>query len=507
MVSAACVYQAIFSNAGLQSAVVDSARRTLIGGAAGALFLSKLRAAPRREPHGPLVWRAAGQNMRQTVSGFSGGSAWSQCTRTRHYSNVPFRYARFVIATFHNIGKPIADADLPASFNFQIGVEYPFNAAFAGIAPRAAVAFNGRNTASYVGGVGPFGYILSDIFDFGTTIPAGAFFGLWTTIENAAGAGAGHGAIPGQATLSNNYQPGWQRYTGSVSAISSLLSAATALSATSITPTTSAQGGGGWGLSPCMMLIQCPASYPSIFGIGDSIMYGVGEGDPGSGPHGDSLGSALGNAGFAARWIYEVLGYNFVNLGRGSDAFGKFTAETAKYRLKLLALANPTHILSQNSHNDISGPTKLPVIVASAQAAYAAMRAAAPGVPIVQACCTPNSSSSDNWASTANQTATAFRWGDSSSIRGMFNNSYVRAAHSPLGNDGFIDPNAAMEYGYQEGAPASETSLWNVTGQPDGWTRDGTHPNSFGHMSAAAAMVAYRGGIERVDPFASDPSG
>jgi hypothetical protein len=442
--------------------------------------------------------------MRQTVSGFSGGGAWSQCTRTRHYSNVPFRYARFVIATFHNIGKPIADVDFEGSFNFQIGVEYPFITSFTGIGPRAAATFNGRNMASYVSGAGPFGYIVSDIFDFGATVSAGNFFGLWTTIENAAGASAGRGAIPGQTALSNNYQPGWQRYTGAMSSNNSLISAATAFSATGITPATSAQGGGGWGFSPCMMLIQCAASYPSIFGIGDSIMYGVGEGDPGSGPHGDSLGSALGNAGYAARWIYETLGYNFVNLGRGSDAFVKFSAETAKYRLKLLALANPTHILSQNSHNDISGPVKLPLIVSAAQGAYAAMRAAAPGVPIIQACCTPNSTSTDNWASTANQTAGGLRWGDAASVRGVFNDSYVRAPRSPLGVDGFIDPNTAMEFGYQEGAPQSETSLWNVTGAPYGWTRDGTHPNSFGHRSAAAGMLAYRNGVGTADPFGAD---
>ncbi len=446
------------------------------------------------------MWRATGQNMRQTLNRFGGGGAWSQCTRSRHYSNVPFRRARFVIPTFFYTGKMLTDTDLPASFNFQVGLEYPFNASFAGIPPRIPVTFGGRHTASYVVGAGSTGYLLSDVVDFGSIVSPRTFFGLWTTIENAAGPLSSPNSIPGQVTLSNNYQTGWQRYTGVVAASTSLIANASALTAGSIAPAVGAQGGGGYGFSPGMMLIECAPRHPCVVGIGDSIMYGVGEGDAGSGTRGDTLGSALGNAGFPARWVFETLGYDFVNLGRPSDAFGKYSPINWKYRLQLLALACPTHILSQNGHNDISGGAGAAAIVEHARAAYAAMRAAVPGVRIVQTCCTPNSASTDGWATAVNQSAAAMSWSGPSSTRGAFN-EYVRTQCAVPDHDGFADPNPAVEYGYIEGSPTTESSLWNVTGSPYGWTRDGTHPNSLGHERAAAGMLAGRNGAVVADPF------
>jgi len=114
----------------------------------------------------------------------------------------------------------------------------------------------------------------------------------------------------------------------------------------------------------------------------------------------------------------------------------------------------------------------------------------------------PNSASTDDWATTINQTATAERWGGSTSARAVFNNNYVRTNGSAAGNNGFANPNVALEYAYTEGSPSNETSLWNVTGTPYGLTQDGIHPNSFGHARAAAGMVAYRNGVLVSDPFA-----
>lgn len=448
------------------------------------------------------IWRATGQNMRQTVQGFVGGANWSSCYRSRHYSTVPFRYARFVMPTFYQTGgQPIADIDFPTSYNFQLGIEYPFVNAFSGIPTRITATFGGANSASYVSGVGPFGYILSDVVDFGSIVPAGVFFGMWTTVENAAGAGSAANSLPYQANTSNNYQAGWQRYTGAAGASSSLISAGTALTASSITGVGSAQNGAAANaFSPCMMLIQCDAHYRSIFTVGDCIAYGNSEGQAGSLTYGDVMGSALGNAGFLARYVFEQLNYNMVNFGRGGDSFGYYSALNWQYRLKMLTLANPTHIICQYGHNDLSGGATVATVLANAQACFAGMRAAAPGVPIIQVTQSPSSTSTDNWTTTANQTASTF-FGNSASRRGTFNDTYIRTNGSALGNDGFLDINPSLEFGYIEGNAGSETSLWNVTGAANGLCQDGVHPNSNGHLQAATGMIASRNGSIVTDPF------
>lgn len=476
-------------------------RRKILAGA-GAIIAAGAVAHGRGGIGGLPVWRGNGQNMRNSIIGFAGGSNWSSCYRSRHYSNVAFRYARFVIPTFWSTGSPIVDTDLPNSYTFQLGVEYPFTPAFTGIAARIPVTFNTANTVSYTG-TGPKGYILSDVIDFGAVVPAGTFFGLWTTVENAVGASSASNSLPYQSSASNNYQSGWQRYTGNIQAASSLISAGTALSASFITTVGTTQSGASFCVfTPCMMLIQCASQSRSIIGLGDSILDGVDEGATVSGISGDVLGSALGNAGCIARWVNETLNYNFVNLGRPSDRFSYFSATNFKYRLQLIALCNPSHVISQAAVNDISFGASLPTLLANAKLFYAAVNVITGSVPIIQACCTPNSASTDSWSTTANQIANT-GFGSSSSVRGQWNDTYVRTGGSSLGNAGAIDPNPGLEFGYIEGSPSSETSLWNVNGSANAYTDDGVHPNSFGAAQAVANMIAFRNGSQVTDPFAN----
>jgi len=493
--------------------------------------------------------------MRQTVQGFVGGETWSSMTRSRHYLNRPARYVRFVIATFNNLpvsGSIIKDVLNKSTFRYQIGVEYPYNNTYKNIPARKPVTFNGamvvrNNSAS------SSGYILSDIYDFGKTLPKGTFFGLWTTQENALGTKSPLNSLPYQANGCENYGPSeFQRFQGGTgSSTTSLVSKNAAFTQTQITPYGSTQEGANASVfTPCMMLVLSDPTTPAIFSIGDSICYGIGEGGAGSGSYGDSMGSALGNAGYIARWIYEGLYCDNVNLGRGSDGY-KYINESANwtYRQNLLKLANPTHVLMQNSHNDFAAGISATALLSDAQKTYARIRALLPNIPILQACCTPDTLSVQKplWApktkyaagdvaitvtgstytpyrcKTAGVSATSGKgptgngsaikdgtcvweyylvgstavqrasngWGTSSSARGTFNNSYVRASNSALGNAGYIDPNPALEYGYKEGQPKTETSIYNVTGAACGYSIEGTHPNSYGHYLAAKNMVAY----------------
>ncbi len=482
-----------------------TSRRQFVQGAAG-LILPIYAAGNGRSDYSPssaapIVLRGVGQNMRATIQAFTGGLNWSNCTRSRHYSNTSFRYAKLVIPTFYQTGANHIDTLFTTSFIFQVGVEYPFNNSFTGIPDRIVVRFSGANTAHYTAGTGP-GYIVSDLIDFGSNVTAGSFFGLWTTIENAAGTHSTPNSIPIQTAGENNYQAGWQRYQGYTLAASSLIAAGTALTASSCA-SYSASNTGQPVYTPIMALIQVPANSAKrfIFGIGDSIMYGVGESASGSGAYGDIMGSALGNAGWCARWIYEVLGHDFVNLGRGGDHFAYYSATNWQYRLALLGLANPTHIFSENGVNDVAAGEAPSAILAYAQRAYSGMIAEA-NVPVIQTTATISTISGDAWRTIANQTVVNSFFGNSYTHRGVWNDTHVRPYGSTLRAAGVVDPNPAIEYRYTKPEPSLETSLWNVSGAAHYLTGDGGHPNSYGHYTIAntGPACSYHG-QPVTDPF------
>jgi lysophospholipase L1-like esterase len=287
---------------------------------------------------------------------------------------------------------------------------------------------------------------------------------------------------------------------------------------------------------------------PTIAVVGDSISYGVGEGVAGSGSNGDTLGDALGNAGFISRGIFENVGYNEVNLSRGSDG-NKYlqTASNWTYRKELMVLANPSYVINENIHNDIAslpttanwaastaysqdavvlrlgnfylattggtsgstGPTGTGSSItdgavtgawiaadpgSSGRPAYnvfgeianvnAQIKAALPGIKIIQMLATPTDNSSDAFETTANQTLQS-GWGTATSSRGLLD-AQIRAKNPLLNISAVIDPNVYLEYNW----PTSETSEWLVNGTANYMTYDGTHPNSTGAMLAAPSITS-----------------
>ena len=70
------------------------------------------------------------------------------------------------------------------------------------------------------------------------------------------------------------------------------------------------------------------------------------------------MGDALGNAGYITRGVFENVGYNEINLSRGSDA-NQYLATPSNwgYRRQLLTLATPSFVINQNICNDVSAST------------------------------------------------------------------------------------------------------------------------------------------------------
>lgn len=307
----------------------------------------------------PSIWQGMGQSMFGAVLGKNGGANIVTTSRTPHYSKVAFRRFRIVVPVFETIGTPLVDtlfSGQSAVLNFQFGLEYPYTLAATGLAARVPVTFSGVNYATYNSAThdANFGYLISDIIDAGQTIPADARFGLWTTVELPSGVVSN--ALPYSVNATNNLERWCGQSFSATSRIAALGAGSDfALTSTSITKLGTTQTGVTGVFTPAMLLIEAPTGTKCVVGIGDSLMQGNNEGQAGSGAHGDSMGSALSNAGWPARGVIEGAGLNFVNLGKGSDGT-KFlsTAANWKYRRQLMALANPTHILLENGVNDVS---------------------------------------------------------------------------------------------------------------------------------------------------------
>lgn len=503
-----------------------------------AVFAAGGVGAPAREKK----WRGIGQGMAVSVQGFSGGLNWSTTNRTRHYSNVKFRRVRAVLQTFYPAGSnPIADANFADDYNFQVGFETNYASATTGLAPRKMFTFGGSQTAQYLAASPPStGYIISDVLDLGADIPAQQFFGLWTTVEHPA---QGANKIPYTRNGSNFLQ----RYGGIVTSATSNIANDVTRSATSVSPMTSAQSGASTYFTPVMLLIETDSALPFIVHLTDSLGYGVGEGQPGSGSNGDGLGSPLSNNGLVDRAIYETLGYSSVNFGKGGDRI-KFLATPANWekRAQLLKLANPTHVIHGNIHNDLgeifpinnwvastaiakwdtcaangnsyicvkagttgtvsvsgtgggiidgtviwaqlqthpagSGPRSSTVTAAQMAAVHEQIQTLLPGIKIIAMLPTPDAASTDAWASVANQTPPV-GMGPAGSRRSL-NATMMRNKHPVLGITDTFDPSAFLEDSFP-----TETSKWVSNGAPSYVTNDGTHPNSTGYKLAMPALT------------------
>jgi hypothetical protein len=88
---------------------------------------------------------------------------------------------------------------------------------------------------------------------------------------------------------------------------------------------------------------------------------------------------------------------------------------------------------------------------------------------------------------TETQQTAGLAFGDATSSRGR-KNEIIRTRTAPFDiMSRIFDPNPTAEGGYS-GASASGTSRWKADGTPWRYTFDGTHPNSHGYTSIAAAV-------------------
>jgi lysophospholipase L1-like esterase len=231
--------------------------------------------------------------------------------------------------------------------------------------------------------------------------------------------------------------------------------------------------GGGvsnhYGFGPVCLLGIPEQRHVAAMLWGDSIMWGNSDGN------GDAT---YGHYGWAERGLVGVNGYNvpFVNCSRSGDSTPGYTSYQSWGRVALLEYV--THVVFGMGTNDIGGGTALATIQANCQAIWA--EAKLRGVKAYHATITPKTTSTDSWATAANQSVVANY--ESGGVRGQFN-AWLLTQVAAGKLDGVIDVNAAVE------DPAN-LGKWITTGAANYATADGLHPSTAAHVLMGAAFNA-----------------
>ncbi|WP_029082893.1 GDSL-type esterase/lipase family protein [Bradyrhizobium sp. th.b2] len=219
------------------------------------------------------------------------------------------------------------------------------------------------------------------------------------------------------------------------------------------------------GYGPLAVLGYPLTPTPAAVIRGDSIAVGVAD-----------TNNNVGANGFLERGLVGATGgaIPFMNLARAGDSLqGEGAIGHGWRRDSLMDFA--THYISDMGNNDIAGGVSLASMQTLVQAAWKSARAR--GLKVYHCTLLPRTTSTDAFATAANQTIVANY--ESSGIRGQFNTWLFTQVGVNI--DGVIDINATVE------DPAN-LGKWLTAGGP--YTGDGTHPNAAGNLLAVPAVSA-----------------
>lgn len=296
-----------------------------------------------------------------TESTFNGGTlGFSRTHRTRHYLNMSFYAFRIPVAFFYTDSNNM-EVLLPEAYRWQVGFEQNYLMANANIPDRPLVTFGGLDVVTFDPANPPAkGYVWSDWIYLDKEVPAGQYFGFWTTIESVT---PGDNKIPYYRNASSFAE---QRYIGTVSASNvSQINARTAATAKSVSLANAAQSGGSnYYAPPCMQVMSRDTHIKTVVLSGSSIQNGIGEGNVnGSGSYGDSLGSPKGNRGYMERGVMEESGAQIaLQMSKGSRRLGQYVDVDTywKYSYNLLRESNADIIELGAGRNDVAGTVTVP---------------------------------------------------------------------------------------------------------------------------------------------------
>jgi len=307
------------------------------------------------------------------------------------------------------------------------------------------VTFGGQNTIT----IPPGGTAISDIC--GQNFAAGATFWVRTGVT---------------VTSTQTWPGGLYPYVSGENAVAST-------SATSQIQTAGAltipPGGAttGYSFGPVAIIGNPQTKTPSVVIIGDSIARG----------NGDSTG-IITAPGWVCRGLENVSGFKipWMNLSRTSDTLLANTAQYGNRKRKLFEYANTAII--EAGGNDTSATVD--VIKTRYAEVIAALRSRANIERVVVATWPPRTTSTDSWATPANQTPVAnFEIGGK---RDQIN-EWIRTTLCDGLVDAYLDPALYVE------DPANPGKLL-TNGSANYLTSDGVHLNAAGSILAAQCLPA-----------------
>ncbi len=320
-------------------------------------------------------------------------------------------------------GNQTGDVPTTDTVTYTASIEYPAGTVY-------PLTFQGASSVT----IQPGGLAISD--PVGIDIVAGQDFWTRTCPQVAAGKKWPTGPAITTAVAGEGYTAGVD-YTRVNTAVSSVLA-----------------------YSSCPMAIlgtTNPRSVPLVAMLGDSIMTGEGE------------GTNIFDRGWAERALNSQFGY--MRIARPAETAQTFAVQ-ANHPLRMRLLAGCTHAIVEYGTNDFfTGRTLLQIQTDLITIWNALIQR---GMKVYQSTITPRTTSTDNWATTANQTVSA-----NESVRVALNN-WIRMNPSPL-------------ITYFEVADICETARDSGKWKNDGITAflntsDGTHPSTASHIAASAAV-------------------
>lgn len=318
----------------------------------------------------------------------------------------------------------------------------------------------------------PFYYLGSrDIYiDVGQTIEAieptglvvaanqGAYIHIYVTAVDSSGAQLTSGKIP------------FGRFTQNISGEALAINASASDHTTTMGGETTAVSSTGNIFGPfavCGRPLYPSLSDISIFALGDSITFGFAE-------HNSMTGDADHNTGWVERWLGQsAYRYGLVNSGVSSTKASQWaTLASGGNTAVVQAMADLfTHALISLGTNDFgndSGATVYANNCATAAWLYNSM-----GIKSLLVTQTPVSSSTDSWATLANQTAQIPNF-----ARRTDYNALVRANNKPTGVIGYVELADIVE-------SSRDSGKWIVDGNANKYSNDGIHG-----VNATYALVA-----------------
>jgi hypothetical protein len=225
---------------------------------------------------------------------------------------------------------------------------------------------------------------------------------------------------------------------------------------------TSVPNSGGFQSFPLAVIGQVPNTQASVCLLGDSLVEGA---------H-DTYSGSSGEIGILARSVGPTLGY--INMGVSGDSSTRFNASHTQ-RIKLLPYCTST--ISGYGHNNFANDGEsLSTMETSLATMYGTVAANMFGSSptIIQTTIIPWTTSTDSWATTVNQTVTAFQ----TSVAG-YNTDLLAATVGPLG--GSYNTSSVLGTG-------TNNSLWIITPSPP-YTPDGVHPAPVGYALIQSSAI------------------